>query len=362
MSGHGLGHASRSIEALDAIGTQRPDVRLLVRTSAPRWIFEQSARVAIDVHACETDVGMVQLDALRIDETATAARAAAFYERFDARVEREAAWLREARADLVVADIPPLAFPAAARAGIPSIAFGNFTWDWIYEDNPVMAASARGVVPRVREAYGAATRALRLPFHGGFAPMAGRVRDIPLVVRRSTRDPADTRRLLGLERGRPAVLASFGAYGAALPYARALADRRLTVLTTGRDSEDTTPPPPGLVRLDLTALAAHGVRYEDVIAAADVILSKPGYGIVSECAAHGVPLLYATRGHFREQDVFVEEMPRTLRARVIDHVDLLHGRWADAVEAVLDQPAPAEHLATDGADAAAGEILKELRN
>jgi hypothetical protein len=75
-----------------------------------------------------------------------------------------------------------------------------------------------------------------------------------------------------------------------------------------------------------------------------------------------VPLLYATRGHFREQDVFVEEMPRTLRARVIDHVDLLHGRWADAVEAVLDQPAPAEHLATDGADAAAGEILKELRS
>ena len=51
--------------------------------------------------------------------------AARFYATFDERADREAAALQETRADLVVADIPPLAFEAAGRGGIPSIALGN---------------------------------------------------------------------------------------------------------------------------------------------------------------------------------------------------------------------------------------------
>ena len=48
--------------------------------------------------------------------------AARFYAMFDERADREAAALQETRVDLVVGDIPPLAFEAAGRAGIPSIA------------------------------------------------------------------------------------------------------------------------------------------------------------------------------------------------------------------------------------------------
>ena len=35
--------------------------------------------------------------------------------------------------DLVVGDVPPLAFEAAAEAGVDSVAVANFSWDWIYE-------------------------------------------------------------------------------------------------------------------------------------------------------------------------------------------------------------------------------------
>ena len=50
--------------------------------------------------------------------------------------------LRALDAALVVADIPPLALAAARLAGVPAIALGNFTWDWIYRDYPGGEAAA----------------------------------------------------------------------------------------------------------------------------------------------------------------------------------------------------------------------------
>ena len=74
------------------------------------------------------------------------------------------------------------------------------------------------------------------------------------------------------------------------------------------------------------------------MAAADVVVSKPGYGIASECVANGTAMLYTSRGQFVEYDLFVDAMPRVLRCRYLPQADLLAGRWADAIDALLAQP------------------------
>ncbi len=315
-----------------------------------------SCRPGIEVQACDADVGLVQIDSLHHDENATIRRAAAFYGAFEERAAREAEWIRAQAAAVVVGDIPPLAFAAARRAGVPSVAFGNFTWDWIYEDYPAFARGAPGVLPTIRAAYRSAAVALRLPFHGGFAPMAGVVRDIPLVAHRGARDPADTRRVLGIADDCPVVLASFGGYGAPLAYDEATRDRRLWVVATARDGAGVAPAP-NLILMDPAGLYARGVSYEDVVAAADVVLSKPGYGIVSTCIANRTPLLYTSRGPFREQEVFVAEMPRYLKVRFLPQPDALGGRWTEAVEALRAQPGPPARLPIDGSAVAADVIL-----
>ena len=184
ISGHGFGHASRDIELIHALIRRRPDLSVIVRTTVAPWLFA-SAPAAVDVRPLETDTGLVQIDSLRIDEQASVAEARRFYANFDQRATQEAAELRAAGADLVLGDIPPLAFAAAARAGIPSIAIGNFTWDWIYGAYPSFERDAPDVVPTIREAYAQAGRALRLPFHGGFEAMAAVTIDVPLIARRS---------------------------------------------------------------------------------------------------------------------------------------------------------------------------------
>ena len=44
ISGHGFGHASRTIEVINAILAQRPETRVGVRTSAPRWLFDLTVK------------------------------------------------------------------------------------------------------------------------------------------------------------------------------------------------------------------------------------------------------------------------------------------------------------------------------
>jgi L-arabinokinase len=104
----------------------------------------------------------------------------------------------------------------------------------------------------------------------------------------------------------------------------------------------------------------HGLQYQDLVAAADVVVSKPGYGIVTECIANGTALLYALRGRFAEQDVFLREMPALMRCREIGRDDLQSGQWEGAIDALLAQPAPAARPRVDGALVAAEAIEKFL--
>ncbi len=308
----------------------------MVKTTAPKWLFDVGlSHVAYET--CETDVGMAQSDSLTIDVGETARRAAAFYRDFDRRASVEAAALRASNVALAVGDIPPLAHAAASRAGIPSIAVGNFTWDWIYEEYASFERDAPGVIRTIRDAYAQAARALRLPMHGGFASFRD-VTDIPMIARRSTRLPEETRAALSIPSDRPFVVASFSGYGVNVPFDDIARHEGLTVLA-----------PPAALPSPLT--------FQDLVAAADLVVSKPGYGIVSECAANGTPLLYTSRGRFAEYDVFVAEMPRVLRCRFIPQEDLRAGRWRTHIDALLSQPDPPGRAAIDGAQVAAGLIL-----
>ena len=361
VSGHGFGHASRSIELINTLGRQllegdrAVELTTVVRTSAPELFFRSSIRVPIQFHHVDTDSGVAQIDSLRLDEHETATLARGFYADFDDRVSREASTLRRLKASVVVADIPPLASAAAALARIPVLLMGNFTWDWIYEGYPSFERRAPGVIGRIADAYAQATRVLRLPLHGGFKSVRAPIVDIPFIARRSTLGRAGAREVLGLAHEARIVLGSFGGHGVELRYREIAKTLPFLLAVTDFELRDGDIPD-NLLRFSRADLNARGCGYEDLVAASDVVVSKPGYGIVSECVANGTALLYTDRGRFREHDIFVNEMPAILRCRHISQDDLQAGRWEKPLEALLRQPAPAKQPPTDGAEVAAAEV------
>ena len=335
ISGHGFGHASRSIEVINALVDQQPGARVVIRSEVAPWLVARTVRPGVTLEPAPCDTGVVQLDSLTLDEAATLARARAFMATFPARVAREVAWLKGIGATMVVADLPPLGIAAAHAAGLPALALGNFTWDWIYAGYD----GSGDLVDLIGEVYRYTTLALRLPMWGGFATMP-KIVDLPFVARRSSREPMAVRDALGLPRDQRLVLASFGGYGVdGLNVAALRQTEGYRILLPGD--------------IDEAAMYGMGLRYEDLVHAVDVVVTKPGYGIISECVANQTALLYTSRGHFVEYDVLVAAMPRFLRTAFIDHAQLFSGHWRAPLDALLAQPAPPEQPATNGADVAA---------
>jgi hypothetical protein len=361
ISGHGFGHASRQIEIINALGAARLDLAIVVRTSAPRWLFDRTARVPVQLVAGACDTGVVQIDSLRLDARATIQQADAFYRRLPDLAAEEAALLREHDARLVVADAPPLGCAAAAAAGVPSVAVTNFTWDWIYEAYAEPLADAPDLIPAIRDAYGRADAAWRLPMYGEFAAFET-VIDVPFVARHARHSREQVSQVLRLPLDRPLVLSSFGGYGVdGLDVTQLDCLDQYAVITTHRDAGEALPNAPrGVIQLGEAQLYGSGLRYEDLVAACDVVATKPGYGIIAEAIANQTAILYTSRGRFAEYDVMVEEMPRFLRCRFIDHAPLFAGRWRATLDEIIALPPPPERPATNGADVVVSLIESKL--
>jgi len=357
ISGHGFGHASREIEVINALGRRRPDLAIVVRTSAPRWLFDRTARVPITLIPGACDTGVVQIDSLRLDEPQTIARADEFYRTLERRARDEAATLDAYGARLVISDAPPLACAAAAAAGIPARVLTNFTWDWIYEGYAAHLEGTPGLLPAIRAAYRHADAAWRLPMHGGFATFDTIV-EVPFVARHAQHPRDEVRRALDLPADRPLVLSSFGGYGVSGFDASRLdcRDTYGVILTHRSDDERIPSAPSGVFQVSEAHLYGTGLRYEDLVAASDVVATKPGYGIIAECIANDTAVLYTSRGHFVEYDVLVADMPRYLRCGFLGHDELFAGVWREALDRILSSPPAPERPPTTGAEVVADLI------
>jgi len=367
ISGHGFGHAARCIEVINAILARRPETRIGVRTAAPRWLFDLTVKGKITFSTLETDTGVVQIDALTLDEADSIRRASAFHSDLVTRAASETRVLRELGAGIIVGDIPPLAFAVGGAAGIPSIGLGNFTWDWIYADYPRVRL-APSLLPAIRGAYAKASMALKLPMARGFDSWAN-VKDIPFIARHATRTRAEVCKLLKIPTDKPLILASFGGYGLPSLDTTSLSKfKKYTVLMTqnvplsraARKEVQAAERKGSFVSINEEAMYDVGVRYEDLVGAAEALVTKPGYGVISECIANDAAVLYTSRGHFPEYDVLVEEMPKYVRSAFISHDDLFDGKWESHLDKLLNQPKPKKKPETNGADVAAEILLKAL--
>lgn len=345
VSGHGFGHSTRTAEVLAVLRELEPALPVTVVTSAPAFLFDGlDARVR--PLAC--DVGLIQRGPLVIDEDATAAACVAFQEGWPDLVRQEARWLHESGARAVLGDIPPLAFAAAREADVPSVGLGNFSWDWIHR---CLARGREGMLASARDAaaaYGTAGLLLELPFAGDLSAFPRRER-IPLVARKPAVPRDRAREALGLRADRPVVLFSFGGFGFGRPRRD---DAWLEPLRQRFQLLDE----PDVTRERLRSL---GLAYQDVVGAADVVITKPGYGIVTDAIAAGTRLVYTERGDFPEYPVMVEEMPRYLPVAFVSGDDLRAGRLGGVLDHVLSLPQPPPPP-IDGAAVAAARVRERL--
>lgn len=352
VSGHGYGHARRMTQVMGEILSLRPDLKIVVRTAAPPAVFQPLSPALIQ--PSEIDCGMVEADPLTIDPERTLAKLLDFMTRREAIVSAEVDFVRSERPDLIISDIPFLAGDIAGRTGVRCIGISNFSWDWIYDELFVDNPAYQPIGAQIRDAYLKFDHLLELPF-GKIGPRLP-IKQVPLIAPQRRREKNEILSRLGISTEDNRLRVLFGTRGGVSPQvlrtaAQELPDMRLIFPHAL---------PPDMPRNTISAELSPSLDFSDLLAICDVVVSKLGYGIVSECVASRVRLVYPRRTGFGEDLITESQMPTYVPIREISRNDYLAGRWADPVRQVLACPMPSATISINGAQICAELVMKAI--
>lgn len=342
ITAHGYGHGVRSCDVLRAFHALRPDVDVLIVTDLPdEFLRNRLPGFHFTRVPRSLDVGMVQLDSIRMEIDRSLALALDLCDRHDALCAHEQKFLQEQNVGLVVCDIPGIPIAAAAAVDIPRYAIGNFSWSWIYEEFVPADSRWQRVVDCFAADYTQANLLLRLPFAEPMSVFPVQ-QEIGLLASPGTARREALAQLTGAPLDIPWVLLSFSTLewdAAALAH-----------LTTMREYAFFTVKPLAWEGANFFAVDRKEMSFSDVLASIDVVITKPGFGVVSECVANRKPMIYAEREDFREYPVLEAAIQRYLRHQHLPADDLYRGDLRRALQAIVHSPEPSETLPGGGAD------------
>lgn len=326
-----------------------PDVRILVRTDAPRFLFERESLPHCVLFPKRVDVGVLQDNSFVVKKKETLE---AYHKLLSQQeLDEETLFLKKEKPRLIVGDIPPLAFAAAAKNKIPSIALGNFSWDWILAPYAMEFPQHVFIVEEIRKAYSHANLLLRLPFHGDMSAFQ-KIKDVPLIARKAIRPRREILADLGLspKEKRKIILFSFGKNDFAhISFTRS-PELKNTLFISFQN-------PGGWKAENVLQIALDSpICFQDVVAASDAVVTKPGYGILSECLANRTPIVYTSRDDFVEYPILEAAIRESMPHQYISREDLFSGNWAAALEQLWQNRQPWKKIAVNGAQVAAKEI------
>ena len=343
VTGHGLGHATRSVGLVEEL--LRLGHRVTIVTALAPDFFHQNLRNSQRNYECiqrTLDTGAIQTNPVAVDPLATLDTFLTKIHRHrDAIIETELAFLHEGKYDGIATDATGIVCTVGKLAGIPTVIVSNFTWDYVYremlkanrkdmEDDRVRELES--MVERYTADYVSADLFIRLPGETPLPPSFdhSKVVNAPLVCRKAKQTKEDMRKLHNISEDSKVLVLGFGGHQNT---------RRINF------SDDMLPEGWICLAFGLSeADVAHTTKFTavqfdifmpDYINLADAVLGKIGYGTVSECVAHGTPLIYVPRSNWPEE-VQVEGYLNSKNAGVrLSPDDFYNGHWKPSIDEAI---------------------------
>ena len=358
LSSHGFGHAARQATVLSALHRLQPSWRLVVSSLVSADFLKLvCGAVPVEQRFVGWDVGMIQADALGVDQERTLDALRALDTDLPKRLDQEAAWLAvQSTPVLVVGDIPPAAAVLAERLGAPLVWMGNFGWDDIYEP---LGGRFTEYAASARDQYRRGELLLRCPFslamHWGLNEQqlgltVSDLREIP---------PPLHQHLEQIQK--PLVLVGFGGLGVAI----APASFRLW------PNHHFLMPAPVAPHLRANfeceanvTLLPESVRPFDVMPFCERHLGKPGYSTFCEALSQELGMHVVERdGGFAEASVLMDGLRLFGRHKILSRHALNQGEWEldqQLVDAI--RPIASKQGAEDAAKALVSVALNTVQH
>ena len=326
VSTHGYGHAARQAAVLIELHRLRPDWHLVISSGVDETFLDLVLRdLPVSRRTVRWDVGMLQADALGVDEQATLRALQKLEIELPKLVQREVDWIRQQNSPCVVlGDIPPAAAELARQLEAPLLWMGNFGWDEIYGPlgGPFLAWADKAT-----SAYQRGALLLRCPFslamNWSLPEQA-----LGLVSADPEPLPSDLEGRL-LADGRAKVLVGFGGLGFPLaPELFTSWPQHQFLLPAPKDSRQYEQ----FLQITNVLLLPESIRFLDVMPFCDRLLGKPGFSSFCEAMSCRLGLHVVERQGFAEAAVLMDGLQRHADHRILTRQSLETGDWQ------LDQP------------------------
>ena len=351
ITAHGYGHGARSCDILNALRAADRDVPIIVKTDLPVRFMESRLPESIEIRPGAFDVGLIQKDSIHADVDASLATLKQLYQREAELIVQESRFMQEENIGAVVADIPAIPLAAAQRCGIPNIATGNFGWNWIYSEFVERNPEWQIFVDKFTDVYQKTDLLLRQPFAEPMDAFHHQV-DLPLLAAPGHDCREKIAKATGADPNNPWILLSFTTLN--------LEPDAVEKISCISQHEIFTVEPLEWPDSHVHCLSRSTASFADILASCDIVITKPGFGILSECIANNKPIIYSDRENFLEYPILVDAIERYCRQAFIPNSELYAGDLEPALQRIKDAPSPKETIARGGSRMAARHILNAL--
>ncbi len=355
ITNHGFGHAARTAAVAGMIQQLNPEIKLIITTTAPRWLIASYIPGDFVYRAYGYDVGVIQADSLNMDLPATIAKWQDIIDRQEEIVRSEANFLREQQVDLVLADIPPLAPLIAHRANVPCWGATNFGWDFIYRD---WGEDFADITDWISSCYQQCDRLFRLPMHESLNRFTV-MEDVGLTGGHPRYEIAELQEKLGFTHSQDkTALLVFGGLGLqAIPYHNLsnFPDWRFLTFDKAAPSLPNLYPIPDPSGTDL----GQHYRPVDLFPLCGLVVSKPGYTTYAEAMMANVPIATIQRQGFAESAKLLDGLQDHSPHQIITDQDFFHGQW-DFMNQPIQTARTGQAYRNDGTETIAQAVVQYL--
>ena len=294
ITDHGLGHTTRSVAVIRELVKER--IEVIIRNSNLNYL--NKSLPYIKTISGMTDVGpTIEKNEISIDEKKTLENVGKWIDSIRTVSDNEHDLISKIKPNLIVSDISAMPFFAAHKAQINSVAISNFSWVDVLGGFPIKQ------ITLLDEAYGLADLAIQLPLGPQMKPFKNK-KQIGLVCKKPTDSRKSIREKLGLKDSDICIFVNLGRYFTIKPQ---IADN-VKIISTG-----------ARVYSDNVTYIDPWIEGQDLVSASDLVLSKCGYGMASECLTNGTPFLYISDNNHLEQKAISEELNKNgLQNRILE--------------------------------------------
>lgn len=351
ITNHGFGHATRTAAVLAEIQRLVPDILLIVVTNTPRWLIESYIPGDFIHRSRVLDVGVVQSDSLSMNIPATLKQLQEIRTYQNRLVTAEVEYIRQTGAQLILADIPPLASVISQVAEIPCWMASNFGWDLIYRQ---WGAEFVEIADWVTDCFQKCDRLFRLPFHETMSAFTN-ITDVGLTGASPRFTPLELRRRFDIKTNpEKTVLLSFGGLGLAkIPYQNLQQFPDWTFITFDRLAPEAYP--------NLLKITNPHYRPVDIMPLCSRIISKPGYGTFAEACLLDIPIISLPRHDFAEAQYLLSGLQDYNSYYLLEKNEFTKGTW-EFLFKPLHPPRKDQSLPKDGNQILAKAVVDYLES